>query len=93
MARKRLTYPLTDIKKLLHQGLSKEEVLQIVFQKYENTIHHTDYWKYQLQRLISKVDLELKCLSIPSKNHRRCLSKEHMRRTSKKHMRRTSKNK
>jgi hypothetical protein len=79
MTKKRLTYPLKDIKKLLHQGLSKEEVLQIVFQKYENTIHHTDYWKYQLQGVISKVDSELNGLNVKTKNHRRRTSKKQIR--------------
>jgi hypothetical protein len=77
---------------LLHQGLLKEEVLQIVFQKYEITIHHTDYWKYQLQGVISKVDSELNGLNVPGRNHRRRSSKNHRRRTSKNHRIRTSKN-
>jgi hypothetical protein len=96
MTRKRLTYPLTDIKKLLHQGLSKEEVLQIVFRKYENTIHHTEYWKYQLQRAITKVDSELKSLNVLGRNHRRHTSKNtsknHIRHSPENHRRRTSKN-
>ena len=68
---KRLTYPLTEIRILLKQQLSKEEVLHIIFQGYENTIHHTDYWKEQLQEVISIIDLELKGISVKTKNHRR----------------------
>ena len=68
---KRLTYPITDIKMLLKQQLSKEEVLHIVFQQYENTIHHTDYWKDSLEEVISKEDSKLKGINVPSINHRR----------------------
>lgn len=68
---RRLTYPRTDIKILLKQQLSQEEVLHIIFQGYENTINHTDYWKEQLQEVISSIDLELKGINVPNRNHRR----------------------
>ena len=79
MTGKRLTYPRTEIKKLLNQGLSKDDVLQIVYRKYENTIHHTDYWKNQLIRFISKVDSELKGVNVPRRNHLRCTKKQKCR--------------
>ena len=69
--RKRLTIPLAEIKILLKQQLFKEEVFHIVFQKYENTIHDTDYWKEQIYDAIDRVDSGWKELKVTSRKQRK----------------------
>jgi len=57
---RRLRSSKPEIWKMLKQGLSREAILDALFKKYENTIHHTDYFKQHLKREVSHFYNEFK---------------------------------